>query len=65
MCHIIAFKSRQAHNIEGCVDGPEFEPTKGIILSCRDVFDVVLCRDLEPPIFDIEIKVREVIAAYR
>jgi len=62
--HIVAFESWQAHDVEGCVDCPNLEFAEGLVLSCRDVNNVVILRDLEEVLLNAEVKVREVSAAY-
>ena len=63
MGHIVAFESRQAHDVEGGVDRLNLEVAKGLILTCGDVDNVVISRDLKEVILNAEVKVREVGAA--
>ena len=63
MCHIVAFKSRHAHDIEGSVDGLDFESTEGLILSCRDVNHVVITINFDEIPLNTEVKGREVSVA--
>ena len=64
MCNVVTFEGRQTEDIEGSVDASEFEFTECVILSGRGVDDVVLRWNLQPVVFYIKVKVREVCAAY-
>ena len=64
MCNVVSFEGRKAKDIERSVDASEFESTEWVILSGRGVDDVVLRWNLEPVVFYIKVKVREVCAAY-
>jgi len=64
MSHIVAFESRQAHDVEGSVYRLDSKAAEGLVLSLRDVFNVVISRDLEVLLLNAEVKIWEVGAAY-